>query len=265
MNINNTSGLRSNTKIDILIPVIEKDLAILPFTIDSVRQNANHPIGDIMVVAPDNQKIKQVCALKESKFIDENSVLPIKKNNINYKTKKWDRSGWLFQQLLKLNGDTICSAEHYLVMDADTLLIRPHIFKYNQKTVFYCRRTKNAEYFRTYKKLMGQKAMAPLSFVSHYMLFEKSKVMELKKKIEFRNKTTWFTAIIQSINKSCPVTFSEFETYGNYFYLKYPKQLIMKNALNLNLKRAEIQNISSLNLQELAEKHRSVSFHSWNT
>lgn len=251
-------------KIDILIPVIEKDLDILPFAIDSVRENVKHQIIDIVIAAPDSEKIKEVCTQKACRFVDENSILPITKKNINYRTNRWDRAGWLFQQLIKLSGDIICSQDYYLTLDADTLLIRPHIFNENQKTVFYCRKTKHAEYFRTYQKLMGEKATAPSSFVAHYMLFEKAKVRELKKEIELRNKNPWFTSIIQSINKLRKLTFSEFETYGNYFFSRYPDQITLKDALNLNLKRSELQNISSLDFEEMAKNYRSVSFHSWN-
>jgi len=36
-------------KIDILIPVIEKDLDVLPHAIASVRKNVSHPIGEILL------------------------------------------------------------------------------------------------------------------------------------------------------------------------------------------------------------------------
>lgn len=258
------SGTAAEISIDILIPVIEKDLLSLPFVIDMARANVIHPITEIMIVAPDNERIKEVCYQKGCRFVDENSVLPITKNDIDYKTNEWDRSGWLFQQLLKLSGDAICSSDHYLVLDADTLLIRPHVFKDKEKTVFYCRSAKIPEYFKTYKRLLGVKATAPLSFVAHYMLLEKSKLAELKKAIEYKNNAVWYAAIIKSINKLRQITFSEFETYGNFVYAKYPNQMIMADALNLNLKRAKNQDIAQLDFQQLAENFRSVSLHSWN-
>lgn len=252
-------------KIDILIPVVNKDLLVLPFVIDSARSNIKHPIGKIVIVAPDNEGIKQVCAQKNCKFIDENSVLPITKENIDYRTPKWDRAGWLFQQLLKLSGDQICNQDYYLCLDADTLLIRPHIFKDDRKTVFYCRKKKHSEYYRTYERLLGTRATAPSSFVAHYMLFEKTRVIELKKEIESNKQTKWFAAIIQSIKKSSYYAFSEYETYGNFVNSRYPDQLIQKKTLNLNMKRSEVENIASLDFEELAKSYRSISFHSWNT
>ncbi|WP_027416273.1 DUF6492 family protein [Aneurinibacillus terranovensis] len=252
--------LTGRIKIDVLIPVIEKDLKVLPFVIDGVKKNVKHPIGDIIIVAPNNGKIKKLCRQKKCTFVDENSVLPITKKNIPYRTKKWDRSGWLFQQLLKLSGDSLCSQNFYLVIDADTVLIRPHIFRQNQKTVFYCRNWSRAEYFKTYKKLLGKRAGSRLSFVTHYMLFEKAKVLELKRAIEAKHKTNWYRAIIRSIDKSKQVTFSEFETYGNFLYAKYPGKLIQKKALNKGINR-NVAKITPFNVKQWAKKYRSVSLH----
>lgn len=126
----------------------------------------------------------ELCRRKNCRFVDENTVLPITKKDIHYGTKKWERSGWLFQQLLKMSGDTLCSSDYFLVIDADTVLIRPHVFKAGNKTVFYCRNWSQPEYFKTYRRLLGKKASAPTSFVTHYMLINKAKLAQLKEKFQ---------------------------------------------------------------------------------
>jgi len=250
----------SSTKIDVFIPAIEKDLGTLPFVIDSVRKHVQHPIGTIMVVSPNSSKIKSLCKRKGCKFIDEKSVLPITKKHIRYSSKTWERSGWLYQQLLKLNGDKLGSARHFLVIDADTVLIRPHVFKVGDKTVFYYRRWSRGEYFNTYRKLMGKKRSSSHSFVAHYMLFDKTKLARLKRSIEARHNTKWYTAIIRSINKSRQFGFSEFETYGNYLHSTEPEKLLFRPCLN----RGFAMNASRLSRERkerLARKFRSLSFH----
>ncbi|NHN35269.1 hypothetical protein [Paenibacillus agricola] len=82
----------NRTKIDILIPVIEKDLNTLPYVIDDVRKHVKHPIGKILVVAPKRRRILALCRKKKCEFVDENTVLPITKKNIHYRTKKWEGS-----------------------------------------------------------------------------------------------------------------------------------------------------------------------------
>ena len=260
--------------IDVLIPVVEKDLDVLPYVIDAARKNVRHPIGEIFIVAPESSKIQNLSIEKNCKFIDENTILPITKKDIDYCPKKRnsyvDRSGWLFQQLLKLSGDTLSSREGYLVLDADTVLIRPHIFEQNNKTVFFLRSLYYRPYFETYLKLLGENAIGPSRstfFISHYMFFKKKRVAELKKLIETRHQTDWYSAILDSMNKKKWDSFSEYETYGNFMLKNYPEQIILKSRRNLGLKRSSIKNISRINIKELANKHgiRSMSFHSWNT
>ncbi|OAB40776.1 DUF6492 family protein [Paenibacillus glacialis] len=260
MPIPRKSELRSRTKIDILIPAIEKDLGTLPFVIDAVRKYVKHPIGHIMIVAPKKRRIMELCRRKGCKFINENTVLPITKKNINYRSTRWERSGWMFQQLLKLNGDTLSSSNFFLVMDADTVLIRPHIFRSGNKTIFYCRNWSQGEYFRTYRKLMGRQRSSSTSFVTHYMLFEKSKLRQMKKAIEARHHTSWYSAILRSMDKTKQFAFSEFETYGNFLHSTYPSGLIRKQALNKSLHMSVTQ-ASRARVNSLSYKFRSISFH----
>jgi hypothetical protein len=255
-----SKGLASRTKIDVLIPAIEKDLKTLPYVIDAVNKQVKHPIGRIYIVAPKRKRIRDLCKMKNCTFVDETSLLPITKKDIHYRSKKWDRSGWLYQQLLKMSGDTLCSSENFLVIDADTVLIRPHVFKEGARTVFYCRNWSQPEYFKTYKKLMGRKRASSTSFVTHYMLFNKSKLSKLKRTIRTKNDTSWYSAILKKIDKSKQFAFSEFETYGNFLYADNPKGVILKKALNKSL-HTSVGKVSKKKLETLAKKYRSVSFH----
>ncbi len=260
MPIPRTSQLRSKTKIDILIPAIEKDLGTLPYVIDAIRKYVQHPIGHIMIIAPRKKRIMDLCIRKGCKFINENTVLPITKKSIHYRSKRWERSGWMFQQLLKLNGDTLSSSKFFLVMDADTVLIRPHIFRSGNKTIFYCRNWSQGEYFRTYRKLMGRNRSSSTSFVTHYMLFEKSKLVQMKKAIEAKHLTSWYSAILRSMDKTKQFAFSEFETYGNFIHSTYPSGLIRKKALNKSL-HMNVTQASRSRVNSLSHKFRSISFH----
>lgn len=254
------SKLSSSKQIDVLIPAIEKDLTTLPRVVGAIKKQVKHPIGKILIVAPDRRRITELCRRKGYTFVNENRVLPITKKNIHYRSRTWDRSGWLFQQLLKLSGDTICSSRFFLVLDADTVLIRPHRFRIGDRTIFYCRGWSQPEYFRTYRRLMKRKAPSPASFVTHYMLFEKPKLAQLKRTIEARHGTKWYSAILRSIDKSKQFGFSEFETYGNYLYSHNPGGLVLRKALNKSLP-ISVRQLTAARIGRLAKKYRSVSFH----
>jgi len=254
------SAFNSSIKIDVLIPAIEKDLGTLPYVIDSIRKQVKHPVGKIMVVSPPSKRIQALCRRKSCIFINEKRVLPITKKDIHYQTKRTNRSGWLLQQLLKLAGGNLTRQRYYLVIDADTILIRPHVFLVNGKTVFYCRNWSRPEYFRTYKKLLGTKPTASRSFVAHYMLFDKSKLSRLKYKIEARNKTRWYWAIIKKTNKQSYAGFSEFETYGNFVKAHYPGHLVVRSSLNKSFS-SRPASLTRKRIIRLAQNYRSISFH----
>ncbi|MBB6671371.1 DUF6492 family protein [Cohnella nanjingensis] len=243
-----------------MIPAIEKDLGTLPHVIDAVRLHVRHPIGRIYVVSPESERIRKLCKRKGCTFVNERKVLPITKNDIHYSSKRWERSGWLYQQLLKLGGTSVVSRKHYLVVDADTVFIRPHRFLVDGKTVFYCRKWSQPEYFVTYRKLTGERAKAPRSFVTHYMLFDKTKVSAMKRDFEAKHGTRWYRAIIRSINKKKQFGFSEYETYGNYLYARHPGKVVMKSAQNKSL-HSNAGALSAERIRKLATKFRSLSFH----
>lgn len=246
--------------IDILIPVIEKDLVTLPAVIDALRRQVRHPIGQIIIVAPQKPRITALCRSKGCRFVNEDTVLPITKKDIHYSSSRWERSGWLYQQLLKLGGAKLCSADYYLTVDADTILIRPHTFRTGGKTIFYCRDWSQEEYFRTYSKLMGKRPARPASFVTHYMLFEKAQVAGLKRAIEARHGVSWYKAIIRSMDRSKQFAFSEFETYGNFLYAREPGSMLLRKAQNKSL-HTSLSLLTPERLKRLSGQYRSISLH----
>ncbi|MGO4370404.1 DUF6492 family protein [Paenibacillus sp. MCAF20] len=249
-----------NPRIDVLIPAIEKDLETLPFVIDAVRKQSVNAISNIYIVSPRKASIMELCRKKGCKFVDEKTVLPITKNDIQYHSAKWERAGWLYQQLLKLSGDRICKEDFFLVIDADTVLIRRHNFRTGGKTVLYCRNWSQDEYFNSYRRLMKQPVTAKRSFVTHYMLFERTKLAEMKRYMEKLHGKKWYQAILDSVDKKRQFGFSEYETYGNYLYTRYRDRLVLTTNRNKGLQMS-VRRMSQQKWTEMSGKYRSLSFH----
>src|SRR5262249_43054683 len=143
--------------LEVLIPAIPKDYSMLPAVIKSVREQVRHPIGDIFLVAPDSPEIRLIAETHACLFCDESRQLPIEKSDSDYTWREIDRSGWLFQQLLKLSGDQLGSHEHFLVVDADTCFLRPHVFIKGKKTLFLFSDPYRTPYYVVFAKLLGEK------------------------------------------------------------------------------------------------------------
>ncbi|MEM7725441.1 MAG: DUF6492 family protein [Cyanobacteria bacterium P01_A01_bin.45] len=254
----------SDIPIDVVIPVIKRDLVILPLVIDSIRKYIAHPVKEIFLVASNDSDIKNICNLKKCRYINENSVLPIIKRDIDYVVRGMDRSGWIFQQLLKLGMDRMCNQEHYLVVDADTIFIRHQVFKNKDKTIFNCSDEYHMPYFETFNNLLGYYPKFPLSFVSHHILFEKKKLDSLKRKIEKISNNNWYSTIIYNLDNLNISSFSEFETYGNFVIDNYKFTFDLEYWFNLSLTRNMIDDLDSLSVK-YSQFYKTVSLHHHNT
>lgn len=208
----------SDEEIDVVIPIISKDLAVLPLCIEGVRRCVLHNIKDIYIVAPDVQEIRTFCNDKNLKFVDERSVFGYSPMELGLITTCGDnRSGWLFQQFVKLSG-TIGTCRYFLCIDADHILIRPHVFLTDKhQTVFYMSYEKHQPYYVLLKRILPDISLSSLSYVDHKMLFDKQLLAKLHKAISENNGgRSWQNVILDFIDRSEVSGFSEFETYGNF-------------------------------------------------
>lgn len=213
----------TQVEIDVVIPAIESDLVLLPLCLEGLRKNVTHRIKDIYLVSPDNKNIKDFAAANGVVFLNENSFFDYTAASINYvitagRRKGLNRSGWIFQQLIKLSGKA-GTCRYYLVIDADHILLRPHTFiTADSKFVFYQSTEYHMPYYRAIKRLLRFYPLSLFSYVSHKMIFDKEELQQLQQQIEKNsgNKLQWDKIILSNLNTDEASDFSEFELYGNF-------------------------------------------------
>lgn len=257
-----TTSYSKNQSIDIIIPTIDKDYILLQLNIESIRINLRNNIGNIFIISKSNEELLLFCKRNDINFIDENKVLGYNKDKIKYNVNGLDRSGWIFQQLLKLAGDQISVSDDYLVIDSDTILLNEHNFKQNDKYVLFQSTEWHKPYFKTYRKIFGYKIKSRLSFVSHMMIFNKKILKRMKEEIEIKNNKKWDESIISLINQNELSCFSEYETYGNYLLRYYRNKLIIKPFYNIGEEIIKIDSLSNL-IRKYSDKYNSISFHNF--
>lgn len=261
--INFNGVIRSNLPIDIVLAAIDKDYDVLVYVIDSIRENIKHPIGDIIIISPKSETIINLCKIKRCTFVDENTVLPITKKDINYTVAGIDRSGWLFQQLLKYAAEKYCKQEYYLVTEADTIFLRPRVFEQNGKTLFPCsNQLCHIPYFYSYQALLGKIIYPYVNLTSHHSLINKKILKQLKFNIELYCKKLWYKAIIENIDKTDGSSISDYETYGQYVYNNYKNEMELEDWSNISLKRSSLLDNNKLS-SKFACKYKTISFHSY--
>jgi hypothetical protein len=252
----------SAVAIDCLIVAAAKDTAVLGYTVDGLRRNHCHPHPRITIIGQDDASLQELASRLGVNFVSEGDVLPIAKSNIDYRVNGIDRSGWLFQQLLKLGGDKIAKTEHYLVIDADTVLVRPQTFLRDGKPVLLHSDEHHAPYFDVAATLLGHRTTNPLSHVAHMMLFSVDRVRKLRQHLEKRHGGTWYDAIIANTRRDTGSGFSEFELYGQWCEMTYPTDTIHEYWHGRSLTHDQLRPLAELE-QMFGTAHRAVSFHSY--
>ena len=213
----------SQKHIDIAVMVTEKDLRILPLCLQGIRKCVNNIVDNIYIISPKSSRIEDFCLADNLVYVEESSILGYspKALHIMVETNQGtvNRSGWLFQQLVKLSG-RVGTNRHILFVDSDHVLLKEHLFlTSDNKTIFYMSEEYNWPYFENMRVLLNRKVRYPLlSYVAHKMLFDKEKLRELHKEIENAHPgQSWDEAIINCYDRCQKSGFSEFELYGCLF------------------------------------------------
>lgn len=179
------------------------------------------------IVIIGKSSLQELCKKENINFYDEDHLFKgLTYNNIKQYLTEFGaekRTGWYFQQFLKMAYCTICDAPYYLIWDADTLPLKKYKI---DEFVFDVKTEYNKPYFDTLTNLFAElKKTNDFSFISEHMLFDKKIMLEIINKISSLNRKEDFWKIILSkINKNdLPASgFSEFETYGTYTQYYYP-------------------------------------------
>lgn len=263
VNFNSQSVAISSIDIDVVIPVIERDLEILWYTIKSIKKHIMHNINKIYIIAPKSDKIINFCKENWCQFIDEDSILPIKKKDIWYFIDWIDRSWWIYQQLLKYWMKDFVEKEYFLVTESEAVFLQNRRFEYNGKFIMpVSSAIPHIPYFKMLEKLTWNKYNTFYSFTSHHSLISKKILGDLLIDIEKKSNTKWFESIIANLSTndvSCVP--SDYETYWQYFYKCNKNQIILEHWFNLDLQRKYLDQYDDI-IKKLEWKNKVVSF-SW--
>ncbi len=250
---------RSELPLDVLIPVADIDWDVLGVAIDGVRRNLAHPVGTIWVVAALGSKAAKVADELGCEVVDEQGVLPVRREDIDYWAGPVDRSGWLFQQLLKLSADTISPADHVLVVDADTVMIRPQSFTSRDKVVLFHSGEYHPPYFEAYRAVTGRAPATRVSCTTHHMVLRRESLQGLKSLIERHRSVPWWQAVLDTCVYESVSGFAEYEVYGNY-QLTFGGGLARRWWRNAIAPRSELTDLDGLS-RRYGAGLRTVSFH----
>jgi hypothetical protein len=252
----------STESIDLVIPTVPKDLELLLTVIEAAKRHILNPIQGVYIIAPVNEHLQDFCTKYDITFIDETNVLSYGKDSITYSANGVDRSGWIFQQLLKLHASAMTRAENYLIIDSDTVLLRDICFLQNGRALFQQGEEWHEPYNKAFRYFFGESDTSTLTYVVHMMLFNRKMLAEMKAEMEERHHKSWDKVYLRSIDETEQSCVADYTTYACWVHLRHPERMRLAPFYNKSFSRKQLAPLEQLEAEH-GSNFNSISFHSY--
>jgi hypothetical protein len=228
---------------DIIIPLGPNDLNKIEIMFNNTKKNI---IGynKIYIITNKNnfnelEKYKDMILIDEDIFDFNINYINSLKNNTNK-----NRSGWYFQQLIKLYASFYIQEllPNYLVIDSDTNFLKPTKFFDNALPLYNFGTENHKPYFTHMQKIHPSLyKKSNVSGICHHMMFQKNIIQQLFYLVESYHNKKFYEIFLENVfNNEWPNSgASEYELYFNYLHLYHNnkfkiRELKWTNSSRLN-------------------------------
>ena len=175
-------------------------------------------------------------------------------------------AGWYYQQFLKMGfAQFKQDLTHYLIWDADTLLIKAIPF-FDGNAILLTRGNEyHREYFDTINRLFPNIPIGRQSYISQHLMVRGSDMRALISDLDVCN-PPWWVAILRRLKDSNPFQFSEYETYASYCLNRWPDRYkpIERSWFRYGHSYFGCQ-LQTANVACLADLYDFVAFEQWDS
>lgn len=235
-------------KLSLIIPIAKTDAPALKENLPYIKKYIEH--NKIYIIG--NKAVQELFPddIEHINFVDEDCMY----NGLSFATvrkliekrypKAVRRTGWYFQQFLKLAFSYISETEYYLTWDSDTVPLHRIEF-FNPKGLPYldCRPyvPEDEAYFDTIRNIWSDGTVKKSdfnSYITEHMIFSSTIVKKMLAEIEQNSHLegmSFYEKIINAIPKGTLNLsgFSEFETYATYLNSRYSSCFELRRWHNL--------------------------------
>ena len=264
------SGRPTNSPIDLLFVVTDKDFEILPLAIEGgLHALSKHAVGSIIIVTPKRclndlesilpSDIRNLQLFCDEEILGENLIQDLK-NAFGL------RAGWLIQQVIKVRMILSSKQIATLMIDADTVLTKDRIWLDDFGVQILCPSEEfNPSYYSALRKI-GLVPNENYSFISHHMLIQTRILMEFFQKAGLADSYTLVKYLIDNHTQQSysPISL-DYELYAQYMLSMHLDLVKIQKWSNIGIPRNQTegeQNIEGL-ISTYSKRYASVSLHSW--
>lgn len=266
-----TKSGRYDKSIELVVVSTSKDFDILPDSINfALRALRPYTISGVRVIVPSRdvaacQKLLMDCEY-QVEIVDESEL--VSQKHFKKLTHVFgNRNTWVLQQLLKVQGVLTSKSDAVLILDSDTVLLRPRPwFSPAGHQILMPSMEYNDSYYQFLAKLNISELVPQYSFISHHMLMQPKILSNLLNSLNLLETEKFITYICDNANTKVqsPICI-EYELYGQHLFNTEPKGYFLERWSNISISRRYSNIIlkSKLAKMTLRTVYNSVSFHSW--
>lgn len=261
------ANLKKYTKIQVLIVAHEKDFGTLPFALKyAMKSIQGFEQVTSTVVVPDDSvekcaELMELYGLTEVSILGESRFVP---RSEELRTAYKFRYGWVLQQLIKISAVLSSEDDYWLIVDADTLLLRPRLWLDDDGVQIL---TPSWEFHRPYYDFLSKSGFTEIdenySFVSHHMFIQRELLAEAFLTIGVKTSSDLVDLITTPpIEGESPFSL-DYELYGQFLLMERPNRLKLAKWSNCSYSRT----LAAGKYEEIAEMQApnfaSISFHDY--
>jgi len=227
-----------------------KDRRTAILTIESITMFSLNPIGTIFLISNEINKpdwVPQYVTYIYEGLLPVTSVAAALLHRVPYK-------GWVLQQLLKYSGASY--SELFVVIDCDTVLLKPHLFFTDEGTVFRLS-YEHSPHYKMFEKSLSIVGGRIFSFTCHMMPYNSNILRELARRIEIISGQHW-DEYICTFAERFGMCVNEQDLYAR-FAIQFGENYDFQPWLNKTLDHRHLSPINELAAS--FPRRNSISFH----
>lgn len=257
--------------IELVLVSTSKDFDILPYSIDfAITALGKYQLHGIQIIVPerDLELCKKLRLPKDLEFtvVNENDLVGAVQ--FSKLTKFFEhRNTWVLQQLLKVKAVQNSQADAVLILDSDTILLRPRPwFSASGSQILMPSFEFNPYYYEFLSALGISEKIPEHTFISHHMIMQPHILNRILSNVGFAELDPLIDYICENSDRNVqsPICI-EYELYGQsliksdhdpYFFERWANLSVSRRHSELFFKIPGIKKFLGL-------FYNSVSFHSW--
>lgn len=257
--------------IDIVVVAAGKDVDMLPKVLRYGGNASRNAVRRAILVVPHHELHHVSNSLRQAGSdydfdvevrCEDDVVSPSTRNAIHQVPAV--RYGWILQQALKLQTVVSSEAPGCLVIDADTLLLRPRTWlTADGRQVLTPTFEFQEPYYRFLSELGVLRWPPKRSFTSHHMLMQPSVLRSVLNRASLESVEAWVHAYLRHQSYGGARDYlNDYELYAQGLMNLEPGRVHLEKWSNVGVARSAAA-LSDDSLHGLAKSHCSVSMHSY--